>query len=173
MVSTACSTADVIDAAVNANVGGLIISTTKTSAKTPLRVRTNWKKQVSFPSKIIMCNPPIEKTLISFNIVLTTSYSFGNVLTHLLDSESNVTLAINASTSMTQDVTYNIWADTKTGRDNRVIVVGSHLDSVPAGNNLIIVVSSPMLIVRIKALESMTTAQAVLPTSNSPWRLLI
>ncbi len=65
--------------------------------------------------------------------MLTTSYSLGSVLKDLLASESEVTLAIDASTSMTQDVTYNIWADTKTGRDNRVIVVGSHLDSVPAG----------------------------------------
>lgn len=65
--------------------------------------------------------------------MLTTSTSFGNVLRDLLSSGQEVTLAINASTSMKQDVTYNIWADTKTGRDNRVIVVGSHLDSVPAG----------------------------------------
>ncbi len=57
MVSAACSTAEVIDAAVNAKVAGLILSTTKTSAKTPLRVRTNWKKEVSFPSKEIIASP--------------------------------------------------------------------------------------------------------------------
>jgi Zn-dependent M28 family amino/carboxypeptidase len=35
--------------------------------------------------------------------------------------------------SLTEDTTSNILADTKGGSSNDVIVVGSHLDSVPAG----------------------------------------
>jgi Zn-dependent M28 family amino/carboxypeptidase len=114
VTSTECTTLHAIETAVKSNVSGLIISTTKNTAKTPLRVRIDWKKEVPIP-------------------LLTTSFSFGNVLRELLATGNDVNLALNASTSMKYDVTYNIWADTKTGRDNRVIVVGSHLDSVPAG----------------------------------------
>ncbi len=128
VTSSNCTTLHAIEAAVNASVSGLIISTTKSSAK-PLRVRADWKKEVAIPCTC--CSGLLWKA--NCFAVLTTSTSFGNVLRDLLSSGQEVTLAINASTSMKQDVTYNIWADTKTGRDNRVIVVGSHLDSVPAG----------------------------------------
>lgn len=131
VTSSNCTTLHAIEAAVNASVSGLIISTTNKASTKPLRVRADWKKEVAIPRTLFKFDSSYESN--HFTAVLTTSFSFGNVLRNLLASGQEVTLALNASTSMKQDITYNIWADTKTGRDTRVIVVGSHLDSVPAG----------------------------------------
>jgi len=74
------------------------------------------------------------RTNSSFTLpALTATLSFGNFLLQLLSLTSNVSLQINFAVTLTETVTYNILADTSTGRSNRVIVSGSHLDSVTAG----------------------------------------
>jgi acetylornithine deacetylase/succinyl-diaminopimelate desuccinylase-like protein len=65
--------------------------------------------------------------------VVTVSTSLGSILQQLLAENQTVTLSLNVTTSLIATPTYNIIADTKDGRANRTIVVGSHLDSVPAG----------------------------------------
>jgi len=65
--------------------------------------------------------------------VVTVSTSLGNILQQLLTDNQTVTLSLNVVTNMIATPTYNIIADTKDGRTSRTIVVGSHLDSVPAG----------------------------------------
>jgi len=57
------------------------------------------------------------------------SYPLGSALSVL----ENLTLSLYIHTARYDVITFNIIADTLDGDDNNIIVVGSHLDSVPAG----------------------------------------
>jgi Zn-dependent M28 family amino/carboxypeptidase len=61
--------------------------------------------------------------------VVGTSFAVGNELA----SGSNVTAHVFTQTQVTVTETENVIADTKTGRTDRVVVLGAHLDSVPEG----------------------------------------
>jgi Zn-dependent M28 family amino/carboxypeptidase len=60
--------------------------------------------------------------------VIETTYAAGR---HLVDHPGTVSYA--TSTRTDRMPTRNVIADTKTGRTDRVVVVGAHLDSVPEG----------------------------------------
>jgi Zn-dependent M28 family amino/carboxypeptidase len=67
-----------------------------------------------------------------FNIpVLAASYAFGTTLNGLI--VQGLQLHIVASTLSENRSTYNLLADTASGRNDRLVVVGAHLDSVAAG----------------------------------------
>jgi Zn-dependent M28 family amino/carboxypeptidase len=57
----------------------------------------------------------------------------GMALVDALSIGLNITLAFNVSTRVYSVPTFNVIADSLTGRPNATIVIGSHLDSVPAG----------------------------------------
>lgn len=61
--------------------------------------------------------------------VFSASFAVGNALAAL----STATLHVEASTLNETKTTWNLVANTKTGRTDRVVVVGAHLDSVPEG----------------------------------------
>ena len=61
-------------------------------------------------------------------LVFSLSYVIGQDL-----KVDGVTLNLYVHTTQENIITYNVIADTKEGDPNSVIVVGSHLDSVPAG----------------------------------------
>ena len=63
--------------------------------------------------------------------VLSASYEFGLLLNDLIDDELKLYIYTNA-VSETRS-TANVLAETPGGRDDRVVVVGAHLDSVPEG----------------------------------------
>jgi Zn-dependent M28 family amino/carboxypeptidase len=64
--------------------------------------------------------------------VLSATFDLGNALASLLNS-GPVTMRIRTETESVPSTSTNVIADTPTGRDDRVLVVGAHLDSVPAG----------------------------------------
>ncbi|HEY9379476.1 MAG TPA: M20/M25/M40 family metallo-hydrolase [Jiangellaceae bacterium] len=65
--------------------------------------------------------------------VIGTSFEIGNDLAALLDT-GEVVIHLVTDTLIELDVpTQNLIAETPTGRDDRVIMAGAHLDSVPAG----------------------------------------
>jgi Zn-dependent M28 family amino/carboxypeptidase len=64
--------------------------------------------------------------------VIGTSFAVGEEL-YNLDTQGDAVVRIATSTIVETRHTANLLADTKTGRDDRVVVVGSHLDSVPEG----------------------------------------
>jgi Zn-dependent M28 family amino/carboxypeptidase len=65
--------------------------------------------------------------------VIGTSFEIGNELAALLE-DGEVVIHLLTETLIELDVpTQNLIAETPTGRDDRVIMAGAHLDSVPAG----------------------------------------
>jgi len=65
--------------------------------------------------------------------VIGTSFEIGNELAALL-AEGEVVIHLATETLIELDVpTQNLIAETPTGRDDRVVMAGAHLDSVPAG----------------------------------------
>lgn len=65
--------------------------------------------------------------------VVGTSFEIGNELAALLE-EGTVTVHLKTETLIELDVpTTNLIAETPTGRDDRVVMAGAHLDSVPDG----------------------------------------
>jgi Zn-dependent M28 family amino/carboxypeptidase len=65
--------------------------------------------------------------------VIGTSFEIGNELAALLEA-GEVVIHLFTETLIELDVpTQNVIAETPTGRDDRVIMAGAHLDSVPAG----------------------------------------
>jgi Zn-dependent M28 family amino/carboxypeptidase len=64
--------------------------------------------------------------------VLGTSFAVGEELHNLLQS-GPVTVHVRTTTQSETRRTANLIADTKTGRTDRAVVVGAHLDSVPEG----------------------------------------
>jgi Zn-dependent M28 family amino/carboxypeptidase len=65
--------------------------------------------------------------------VVGTSYALGDALWDL-SLTGEVTVHLATSTEIQQDVpTQNLIAETPTGRDNRTVMAGAHLDSVPEG----------------------------------------
>jgi Zn-dependent M28 family amino/carboxypeptidase len=64
--------------------------------------------------------------------VIGTSFTVGEELYNLLQS-GNVSVHVATTTNITPTTTENVIADTKSGRSDRTVVVGSHLDSVPEG----------------------------------------
>ncbi len=63
--------------------------------------------------------------------VLSASYAFGITLNDLIDE--GLILNIVTNTFSERRITNNVLAETKSGRDDRVVVVGAHLDSVAGG----------------------------------------
>ena len=65
--------------------------------------------------------------------VIGTSFEIGNELAALLEA-GEVVIHLATDTLIELDVpTQNLIAETPTGRDDRVVMAGAHLDSVPAG----------------------------------------
>ena len=64
--------------------------------------------------------------------VIGASYAVGEEL-YNQTLQGDVVVRVFTSTRSETRQTANLLADTKTGRDDRVVVVGSHLDSVPEG----------------------------------------
>jgi Zn-dependent M28 family amino/carboxypeptidase len=65
--------------------------------------------------------------------VVGTSFEIGNELAALLE-DGPVVIHLQTDTLIELDVpTQNLIAETPTGRDDRVVMAGAHLDSVPAG----------------------------------------
>jgi Zn-dependent M28 family amino/carboxypeptidase len=65
--------------------------------------------------------------------VVGTSFEIGNELATLV-AQGPVTIHLATETEITLDVpTANLIAETPTGRDDRVVMAGAHLDSVPDG----------------------------------------
>jgi Zn-dependent M28 family amino/carboxypeptidase len=65
--------------------------------------------------------------------VIGTSFEIGNELAALL-AAGDVVIHLQTETEIRLDVpTQNLIAETPTGRDDRVVMAGAHLDSVPAG----------------------------------------
>jgi len=65
--------------------------------------------------------------------VIGTSFAIGNDLATLLE-QGEVVIHLQTETQIERDVqTYNLIAETPTGRDDRVVMAGAHLDSVPDG----------------------------------------
>lgn len=64
--------------------------------------------------------------------VIGTSFEVGEALYNLLQ-DAPVVVRVETSTLSETRTTSNLIADTKTGRTDRVVVLGSHLDSVPEG----------------------------------------
>ena len=63
--------------------------------------------------------------------VIGTSFEIGNDLAALL-AEGEVVIHLDTDTLIELDVpTQNLFAETPTGRDDRVVMAGAHLDSVP------------------------------------------
>lgn len=66
--------------------------------------------------------------------VIGTSFEIGNGLAALLASGQDVMIHLVTDTLIELDVaTQNLIAETAIGRDDRVVMAGAHLDSVPAG----------------------------------------
>ena len=65
--------------------------------------------------------------------VIGTSFAVGAVLAALARTEAGVTVRVVTSTRSELRSTSNVIADTRSGRTDRVVVVGAHLDSVPGG----------------------------------------
>jgi Zn-dependent M28 family amino/carboxypeptidase len=63
--------------------------------------------------------------------VLGVSYSLGRRLMTVASNGASVRLAVDATTD--NRTTSNVLAETRSGDDSAVLVVGGHLDSVPAG----------------------------------------
>jgi Zn-dependent M28 family amino/carboxypeptidase len=64
--------------------------------------------------------------------VLFTTYALGVELADLAALEV-VTLAVNVDAGPVETETFNVLAETATGDPERVVMLGAHLDSVPAG----------------------------------------
>jgi Zn-dependent M28 family amino/carboxypeptidase len=64
--------------------------------------------------------------------VVGTSYEVGTHLYELLQ-QGSVTLRLSVDATVEATTTENVIADTPTGRADRTVVVGAHLDSVPEG----------------------------------------
>lgn len=64
--------------------------------------------------------------------VLGTSFAVGEEL-HQLSQSGETTVHVVTQTGSERVTTENVIADTPTGREDRTVVVGAHLDSVPAG----------------------------------------
>jgi Zn-dependent M28 family amino/carboxypeptidase len=70
--------------------------------------------------------PQVEKPVVG------TSFAVGEELYNLLQ-QGPVTLRLAVDATVEQRTTENVIADTTTGRGDRTVVVGAHLDSVPEG----------------------------------------
>ncbi|KAJ1551066.1 Leucyl aminopeptidase yscIV [Nowakowskiella sp. JEL0078] len=66
-------------------------------------------------------------------IGLGVSQIVGLELLELLASSNDVKVTLSADTGYKEVITSNVLATTSEGQDNKIIVVGSHLDSVPQG----------------------------------------
>eukprot|EP00118_Oscarella_pearsei_P008865 m.47816 g.47816 ORF g.47816 m.47816 type:complete len:537 (+) comp33831_c0_seq1:108-1718(+) len=64
--------------------------------------------------------------------IISATYGLGSELLNLMNSAA-VQVNIETHTSVTIAWTYNVFADTADGRQDRLIVFGSHLDSVAEG----------------------------------------
>jgi Zn-dependent M28 family amino/carboxypeptidase len=65
--------------------------------------------------------------------VLETTYAAGRLLHDAFVGGQNPTASLSASTRTDNLQTRNLIAETKTGRADRTVIVGAHLDSVPEG----------------------------------------
>lgn len=65
--------------------------------------------------------------------VLETTYADGRLLHDADVAGQNPTASIMTSTRTDRNQTSNLIAETKTGRTDRTVIVGAHLDSVPEG----------------------------------------
>jgi Zn-dependent M28 family amino/carboxypeptidase len=65
--------------------------------------------------------------------VIGTSFAVGEELYDLLQSGQTVTVRVAVDAIVVPTESANVLADTPTGRDDRVVVVGAHLDSVDEG----------------------------------------
>jgi Zn-dependent M28 family amino/carboxypeptidase len=65
--------------------------------------------------------------------VIGTSFEIGEYFHGVSTSSTGLTLRIAIDIFTEERTTWNVLADTPTGRDDRVVVVGAHLDSVPEG----------------------------------------
>ena len=65
--------------------------------------------------------------------VIGTTFAVGEELYNQFQSGQNPVVRVFTATKVETKETANLIADTKTGRTDRVVVVGSHLDSVPEG----------------------------------------
>ncbi|KGN30507.1 hypothetical protein N802_06740 [Knoellia sinensis KCTC 19936] len=64
--------------------------------------------------------------------VMDTTFAIGNQLAGLV-AQGPLTVNVNAAVHVDQNTTANVIADSATGRTDRTIVVGAHLDSVDVG----------------------------------------
>jgi Zn-dependent M28 family amino/carboxypeptidase len=71
--------------------------------------------------------------LISSCLVFALTYELGALLVELSTSDRNLTLQLQANVQETISTTMNVLAESQWGKSDSVILVGSHLDSVPAG----------------------------------------
>ncbi len=65
--------------------------------------------------------------------VVGTSYAFGKRLYDLYDTGITPILRVAVTAENRLEQTYNLFAETPSGRDDRVIMIGAHLDSVVEG----------------------------------------
>jgi Zn-dependent M28 family amino/carboxypeptidase len=65
--------------------------------------------------------------------VLETTYAAGRLLHDAYVNGANPTVSLSTSTRTDHLQTRNLIAETKTGRTDRTVIVGAHLDSVPEG----------------------------------------
>jgi Zn-dependent M28 family amino/carboxypeptidase len=65
--------------------------------------------------------------------VLETTYLAGRALHDAYVAGQNPTASLSTSTEVDSRPTRNLIAETKTGRSDRTVIVGAHLDSVPEG----------------------------------------
>ncbi len=65
--------------------------------------------------------------------VIGTSFAVGEELYGLLQAGEDVTVHVAVDATVVPTQSANVLADTPTGRDDRVVVVGAHLDSVEEG----------------------------------------
>jgi len=59
--------------------------------------------------------------------------NLANYFNELTSSGEQVIIRMVSDCSAVTLNTFNVFAETKTGRSDRVVLIGSHLDSVPAG----------------------------------------
>ena len=68
--------------------------------------------------------------------VIGTSFAVGEELYNLVRSGANVTVRVAVQAHVVSTRSSNVIADTPTGRADRTVVVGAHLDSVDAGSGI-------------------------------------
>ena len=65
--------------------------------------------------------------------VLSVSHAVGTVLTSL----PNLSISLKTNASLTIATTFNILCDTQEGSDDDIVIIGAHLDGVPAGPGMV------------------------------------